>query len=339
MADARASTGESKLSHLLALVGRRGIPASKCGSVLATDQRYCLNCGRRRGERRLRLRAQAPAGGARADGGRCRGGPGAAPNAPQWTRSPRSARSPLLGVMLLLGVLIGKDNNNTQTVAAQAAPTTTAAAATPTDTTRDDRRAAPRRRKGGGTAPRPGERRPGRQRLDRGHPGGEHRTRRSSRTRRTDRTWSRRRASPRRSTPTDRPAEAAPRPASGADDGPGEETKQRPGFIETLRHVRQAAAGDREAASRVRPRGKGAGGSRSRRMPPERGRDRRTGRPARAARAARGAGHGSSPSSSGTSAAWPTRWRAATTTASTCSTSRRRGCRRSTPSSARSSAC
>jgi hypothetical protein len=52
----------------------------------------------------------------------------------QWTPAFAILAIALLGVMLLLGVLIGKKGDDTQTVAAQAAPTTTTAAA-PTDTT------------------------------------------------------------------------------------------------------------------------------------------------------------------------------------------------------------
>ena len=72
---------------------------------------------------------------------------------PQWTPAFAILAIALLGVMLLLGVLIGKkDNNGTQTVAAQAAPTTTAAAATPTDTTATTA-SNNKKAKGGGTAP------------------------------------------------------------------------------------------------------------------------------------------------------------------------------------------
>jgi hypothetical protein len=66
------------------------------------------------------------------------GGPAVATGAratQQWTPVIAIGAIAVLGVMLLLGVLIGKkDNNSTQTVAAQAAPTTTTAAA-PTATT------------------------------------------------------------------------------------------------------------------------------------------------------------------------------------------------------------
>lgn len=106
----------------------------ECGSALAADQRYCLNCGWRRGEARVDYETQilrggqpAPAGAPAATAGR--------PN-PQWSPVLVIGAIALLGVFLLLGVLIGKkDNNATQTVAAQAAAPTTTAAPTPTNTT------------------------------------------------------------------------------------------------------------------------------------------------------------------------------------------------------------
>lgn len=124
-------TGEGETVGL-PVVGQEGDTCEQCGSVLATDQRYCLNCGWRRGEtrvdyeKRLNGGVVATANGAVAT---------ATPSNQQWTPAFAILAIALLGVMLLLGVLIGKKGNgNTQTVAAQAAPTTTSAAA-PTDTT------------------------------------------------------------------------------------------------------------------------------------------------------------------------------------------------------------
>jgi hypothetical protein len=113
-------------------VGQEGDTCEQCGSALATDQRYCLNCGRRRGESRVDYET-------RLNGGVVPTANGAAVAAPpsnqQWSPAFAILAIALLGVMLLLGVLIGKKgNDNTQTVAAQTAPTTTAATAT-TDTT------------------------------------------------------------------------------------------------------------------------------------------------------------------------------------------------------------
>jgi hypothetical protein len=126
-----SGTGEGETVGLPA-VGQEGDTCEQCGSALATDQRYCLNCGRRRGESRVDYEK-------RLNGGVIPTANGAvattAPTTQQWSPAFAILAIALLGVMLLLGVLIGKKgNDNTQTVAAQAAPTTTAATAT-TDTT------------------------------------------------------------------------------------------------------------------------------------------------------------------------------------------------------------
>lgn len=92
-----------------------------CGAALAEDQRYCLNCGQRRGEPRVDFRqhldtkatatqeAPPPANGA--------GAPGAVPPvAPPPPEKPQRDYAPLaaaggiavLGIMLLIGVLIGR---------------------------------------------------------------------------------------------------------------------------------------------------------------------------------------------------------------------------------------
>jgi hypothetical protein len=125
-----------------------------CGWGMAADQRYCLNCGWRRGGARVDYETQI-----------LQSGPGATevtvatrPTS-QWSPLVAIGAIALLGVFLLLGVLIGKkDNNGTQTVAAQAAPTTTAPAAAPTDTTAS---APPKAKDKGGAkaaaAPAPGQ--------------------------------------------------------------------------------------------------------------------------------------------------------------------------------------
>ena len=136
----------------LSAVGKEGDTCEQCGSALATDQRYCLNCGWRRGEarvdyeRRLNGGVQPTVNGAVAT---------PAPQSQQWTPAFAILAIALLGVMLLLGVLIGKKGDDgTQTVAAQAAPTTTTAATPTTDTTADAAATKSKAGKGGGgTAP------------------------------------------------------------------------------------------------------------------------------------------------------------------------------------------
>jgi hypothetical protein len=126
-----SGTGEVETVGL-PVVGQEGDTCDQCGSGLATDQRYCLNCGWRRGEARVDYERRLNGGHQPTANGTVVAAP--AP-ATQWTPVVAIGAIAVLGVMLLLGVLIGKkDNNATQTVAAQAAPTTTTAAA-PTDTT------------------------------------------------------------------------------------------------------------------------------------------------------------------------------------------------------------
>ncbi len=49
-----STTGQDQTETLgLPVVGQEGDTCEQCGSVLATDQRYCLNCGWRRGESRV----------------------------------------------------------------------------------------------------------------------------------------------------------------------------------------------------------------------------------------------------------------------------------------------
>jgi hypothetical protein len=93
------------------------LTCGSCGARLAEDQRYCLNCGQRRGEPRIDFRqyeasqAQSPA---------------ATPSPPPEEK-PERDYTPLaavggiavLGVMLLIGVLIGKgDGGGTATTPA-----------------------------------------------------------------------------------------------------------------------------------------------------------------------------------------------------------------------------
>jgi hypothetical protein len=122
-------------------LGEEGDVCSQCGTVLATDQRYCLNCGTPRSEPRLDYeRALGP--------GERAGAPASGPAAGGVGWSPLFVVLAIaaLGVMLLLGVLIGKDDNDvtvtevpastttTTTPTATAPATTTTPAPTPTET-------------------------------------------------------------------------------------------------------------------------------------------------------------------------------------------------------------
>lgn len=125
-------------------LGMEGEACAQCGAELATDQRYCLNCGAARTGPRLDFSQHLnPAmGGAPAAaavpamaGVPAAAGTGTAAGSGMQQINPITAifAIALLGVMLLLGVLIGKDDEAT-TVAAAPATTTTAAATAPIDT-------------------------------------------------------------------------------------------------------------------------------------------------------------------------------------------------------------
>jgi len=117
----------SQLLNTVAVSAAEDAPVSdqcpSCGAGMAADQRYCLTCGKRRGDPRLPFMdavvfmeaMQAPA-------------PVAAP-APSRKRSRPSANASLIagvGILLLalgVGVLIGQSNNDGGAVnAASAAP-------------------------------------------------------------------------------------------------------------------------------------------------------------------------------------------------------------------------
>jgi hypothetical protein len=118
-------------------LGQQGDTCAECGAELATDQRYCLNCGRRRTGPRI---ASVPdyilatsGGGAGTAGAAPQQAAAAAPRrelSPLWTATALAA----LGVMLLIGVLIGKGDSPEQTTAAPAVVTV---GETPTESTED----------------------------------------------------------------------------------------------------------------------------------------------------------------------------------------------------------
>jgi hypothetical protein len=107
-------------------LGEPGEPCGRCGAALAPDQRYCLNCGRRRGEPRVDFRrhlksektaAPEPASAPEAaDGAPPTAGGGAKP---QRDYAPLAAAGGIavLGIMLLIGVLIGRGTGSTESSA------------------------------------------------------------------------------------------------------------------------------------------------------------------------------------------------------------------------------
>lgn len=105
-------------------LGRHGEPCPSCGSPLAADQRYCLNCGRRRaGPKVDYLRYLVPAApaiaAAPAEAAPASAEP-ATPSRRQRDYTPLAAAGGIavLGLMLLVGVLIGRGNDDGQQVAA-----------------------------------------------------------------------------------------------------------------------------------------------------------------------------------------------------------------------------
>lgn len=118
----------------LPALGEEGEACASCGSPLATDQRYCLNCGTRRAGPRLDYEERLVTNGGVAAGG----APATAAPAPvsrEWTPVAIIGTIAVLGIMLLLGVLIGKDNTKTTQVTAGPATTTPTTASTTTPTT------------------------------------------------------------------------------------------------------------------------------------------------------------------------------------------------------------
>jgi hypothetical protein len=97
------------------ILGKEGEPCRECGAPLAADQRYCLNCGRRRGEPRIDFRRyDAPP--VQAQGAEP---PPATEEKPSRDYTPLAAVGGIavLGVMLLIGVLIGKGDSGGTTPA------------------------------------------------------------------------------------------------------------------------------------------------------------------------------------------------------------------------------
>jgi hypothetical protein len=100
------------------VLGEHGEPCQECAAPLAADQRYCVNCGKRRGEPRVDYRRLM---GAAEDESPAAEQP--APPATPPEEAPKTADrdyAPLaavggiavLGLMLLVGVLIGKGNSS-----------------------------------------------------------------------------------------------------------------------------------------------------------------------------------------------------------------------------------
>jgi hypothetical protein len=113
------------------VLGKEGEPCRECGAPLAADQRYCLNCGKRRGEPRIDFQDRVPVAGPTSANGSApaQSQPSAdGSQPPPGEKGPQRDYTPLaavggiavLGIMLLIGVLIGKgDSGGTATTPAQ----------------------------------------------------------------------------------------------------------------------------------------------------------------------------------------------------------------------------
>ncbi|MFM8791037.1 MAG: hypothetical protein ACKOGM_06545 [Solirubrobacterales bacterium] len=111
-----------------------------CGSPLASDQRYCLECGKRKGDSRVEFASYLPAVTADQAGGPGDGPPNGAAVAPPTDPAPDSRPqreiTPLMAatglaalvIILMLGVLIGRmgGDSSQPVVAATGVPTATA---------------------------------------------------------------------------------------------------------------------------------------------------------------------------------------------------------------------
>lgn len=127
---------------------RQGEPCEECAAPLAVDQRYCLNCGRRRAGPRVDYRHYMA--GAKQSGDAAAVAAAEKPLVEEQPSKPQRDYAPLaavggiavLGLMLLVGVLIGKGNNSTTStpapqvvrVPAAAGESSSEAAGSPKDT-------------------------------------------------------------------------------------------------------------------------------------------------------------------------------------------------------------
>lgn len=103
------------------VLSREGEPCRECGAPLAADQRYCLNCGKRRGEARIDFQSHVPPVGTASTNGSApaQAQPTADGGQPPEAKGSQRDYTPLaavggiavLGIMLLIGVLIGKGDS------------------------------------------------------------------------------------------------------------------------------------------------------------------------------------------------------------------------------------
>lgn len=122
MSESDAATGETEVTMPMPSLGKPGEPCEQCGTPLAADQRYCLNCGKRRGAPRVDYRALAPTAAPAAKPTPNGAEKPATETAEEKAEPPKTERdyAPLaavggiaiLGLMLLVGVLIGRGDGD-----------------------------------------------------------------------------------------------------------------------------------------------------------------------------------------------------------------------------------
>jgi hypothetical protein len=127
------SAGATSTAMHRLLGGRPGHGCAACGAAMAADQRYCVECGERRGAPRVSL-LEGPAQ-------RPRESPPQSPPSPQRRIAPvNSTLIAIIGTLLLalgIGVLIGRSGNTSvksppaQVVTISGGPAASTAATTP----------------------------------------------------------------------------------------------------------------------------------------------------------------------------------------------------------------
>jgi hypothetical protein len=114
------------------VLGEKGEKCAECGTPLDTNQRYCLECGQRRAGPRVDFKQHLGSTGEQAS---ANGEASAPTQARQWSPLLAIVVLGLLAVMLLVGVLIGKEDNDERQTTATATTPAVAPSETPTTTT------------------------------------------------------------------------------------------------------------------------------------------------------------------------------------------------------------
>lgn len=105
---------QDETTSVLPMLGAEGDECRECGSALATDQRYCLDCGERRAGPRVEYAHHLSNSGPDAYVDAGAGAAAAGKSGSDWGGAKGVAGGmAVLGIMLLLGVLIGRGQTTT----------------------------------------------------------------------------------------------------------------------------------------------------------------------------------------------------------------------------------